>query len=121
MKTGPELHKRNLQPADRPDKARFNSTALTEEASAVQKATQTGCAARPSAKNICASMTGSLCVLTIIRNSQAGVDPKTLKQMTGFNRKKVHRILYKLFKHGEIRIESGGLYAGVRDAPLRVS
>lgn len=121
MKTGPELHKRNHQPANLPDKTRFNSTALAEKASGVQKAIRTRLAARPSGKKICASMTGTYCVLNIIQNSQAGVDPKTLKQMTGFNRQKVHRILYKLFKHGEIRIDSGGLYVRVREAPLRVS
>ena len=53
--------------------------------------------------------------MTIIQNSGEGVDPKTLKQMTGFNKQKVHKILYKLFKHGEIRIIPGGLYTGVKE------
>jgi len=63
----------------------------------------------------CANMSGAWCVLGIIQNSSEGVDPKTLKQRTGFKKRKVHKILYKLFKHGSIRIEGGGLYTGVKD------
>jgi hypothetical protein len=33
--------------------------------------------------------------------------------MTGFKEQKIAKILYKLFKYGEIRIDSGGLYVGV--------
>ncbi len=53
-------------------------------------------------------------VLEIIQGSEQGVDPKAIKHMTGFTKEKVHKILYKLFKDGEIMIESGGLYSGVK-------
>jgi len=53
-------------------------------------------------------------VLEIIQGSGQGLDPKAIKHMTGFTKEKVHKILYKLFKDGEIMIESGGLYTGVK-------
>lgn len=53
-------------------------------------------------------------VLEIIQGSEQGLDPKAIKHMTGFTKEKVHKILYKLFKDGEIMIESGGLYTGVK-------
>lgn len=53
-------------------------------------------------------------VLVTIQRSEQGLDPKAIKHMTGFPKEKVHRILYKLFKDGEIMIESGGLYTAVR-------
>jgi hypothetical protein len=36
-----------------------------------------------------------------------------IKQVTGFKEQKIAKILYKLFKYGEIRIEPGGLYVAV--------
>lgn len=53
---------------------------------------------------------GTQCVFEIIKKSKNGVDPIIIKQMTGFRDQKIAKILYKLFKYGEIRIESGGLY-----------
>lgn len=55
-------------------------------------------------------VSGDQRVLEIIRNSEKGVDPLSIRQVTGFDEHKIARILYKLFKRGEIRIESGGLY-----------
>ena len=57
---------------------------------------------------------GTQSVLEIIQGSKQGLDPKAIKHMTGFSKEKVHKILYKLFKDGEIMIESGGLYTGVK-------
>jgi len=53
-------------------------------------------------------------VLEIIQASEKGLDPKAIKHMTGFTKEKVHKILYKLFKDGDIMIESGGLYTGIK-------
>jgi DNA replicative helicase MCM subunit Mcm2 (Cdc46/Mcm family) len=53
-------------------------------------------------------------VLDIIQESNQSLDPKAIKHMTGFSKEKVHRILYKLFKDGDIMIESGGLYRAVK-------
>jgi mRNA-degrading endonuclease RelE of RelBE toxin-antitoxin system len=53
-------------------------------------------------------------VLDIIQASDQGLDPKAIKHLTGLPKEKVHKILHKLFKDGEIMIESGGLYTGVK-------
>lgn len=59
-------------------------------------------------------MPGTQRVLEVIQGSKQGLDPKAIKHMTGFTKEKVHKILYKLFKDGEIMIESGGLYTRVK-------
>jgi hypothetical protein len=46
-----------------------------------------------------------------------GAGPMHPIQVTGFNKRKVSKIIYKLFKHDEIRIESGGLYTGIQHQP----
>jgi hypothetical protein len=114
MKNGQGLLKRNHKLANLSKGPHMNSTTIAEKASAVRKVIKKKFAAQPIAKKTCGKMPGRLCVLVIVQNSEEGLDPKTVKHLTGFNRQKVHKILYKLFKHGEIRIESGGLYAGVR-------
>jgi hypothetical protein len=114
MNAGQELHKHSNQLANLFNTTYINSTTLAEKVSKVQKVIKKRFAAKLTTKNICGDMPGSLCVLVIIQNSEEGVDPSTVKQMTGFDKQKVHKILYKLFKHGEIRIEGGGLYAGVK-------
>ena len=70
--------------------------------------------ARLRVKRGCHNLPGILFVLDIIQSSGAGVDAGTVRKMTGYNKQKVSKILYKLFKHGEIMIENGGLYAGVK-------
>lgn len=55
-------------------------------------------------------------VLDIFQETKQSLDPKAIKHMTGFSKEKVHRILYKLFKDGDIMIESGGLYRAVKRA-----
>jgi hypothetical protein len=114
MKTGQELPKRNSHRANLTNTTHVNSTTLAEKASKVQKVIKKIFTAALTGKETCGSMPGILCVLDIIQNSEVGVDPRTLKQMTGYHEQKIHKILYKLFKHGEIRIEGGGLYAGVK-------
>jgi hypothetical protein len=114
MNTGQKLHKRSNQPANLSNTTHINATNLAEKVSKVQKVIKKRFAAKLTTQKTCGDMPGSLCVLVIIQKSEKGVDPRTVKQMTGFKRQKVHKILYKLFKHGEIKIESGGLYAGVK-------
>jgi hypothetical protein len=114
MNAGQELHKRSNQPANLSNTTHINSTTLAEKVSKIQKVIKKRFAARLTTKKACGDMPGSLCVLVIIQKSEKGVDPRTVKQMTGFKRQKVHKILYKLFKHGDIMIEGGGLYAGVK-------
>jgi hypothetical protein len=115
MKTERELHKRNNRLANLSNRTHTNSTTLGEKASRVQKVIKKIFSTQLTAKKTCGNMPGTLCVLVIIQNSKEGVDPRAVKQITGFNTQKVHKILYKLFKHGEIRINGGGLYAGVKE------
>ncbi|MBI5580618.1 MAG: hypothetical protein HY895_15815 [Deltaproteobacteria bacterium] len=115
MKTGQEFFKRNNQLADLSKTLHINPAAFIEKVSKVREVIKKRFAAQPTGKKTCGNMPGTFCVLKIIQNSEKGVDPRTLKQMTGFNKQKVHKILYKLFKHGVIRIEGGGLYAGVKE------
>jgi hypothetical protein len=85
-----------------------------QKASKAKKIIERNFVIQSAAKKTCENMPGDFCVLKIIENSEDGIDPRTLKQMTGFNKHKVHNILHKLFKHGEIRIEGGGLYTRVK-------
>ena len=114
MNAGQELHEHSNQPANLFNTTCINSTTLAEKVSKVQKVIKKRLAAKLTTKKTCGDMPGSLCVLVIIQKSEKGIDPRTVKQMTGFKRQKVHKILYKLFKHGEIKIGGGGLYAGVK-------
>jgi hypothetical protein len=114
MKAAQEFLKGNNQLANLTNTLHIHTTAFAEKASKVRKVIQKKFSAEPTAKKTCGNMPGILCVLVIIQDSEEGVDPRTVKQMTGFNKQKVHKILYKLFKRGEIRIEGGGLYTGVR-------
>lgn len=116
MKTGQEFFKRNNQLADLSKTLHIDPATFIEKASKVRDAIKKRFATRLTGKKTCGNMPGTFCVLKIIQNSEKGVDPRTLKQMTGFKKQKVHKILYKLFKHGVIRIEVGGLYAGVKGA-----
>jgi len=118
MRTGHELHDRNSQLFNLFNKIHIRSTTLAEKAIRVQNVVKKRFAAQLATKKTCANMSGTFCVMKIIQHSKKGVDPKSLKQMTGFNRQKVHKILYKLFKHGEIRIDSGGVYSGVKEGGI---
>ena len=56
----------------------------------------------------CRKKSGSQCVFEIIQKAEKGADPLSIRQATGFKEQKISKILYKLFKYGEIRIEPGG-------------
>jgi hypothetical protein len=87
---------------------------FVQKASRAKKVIKRKFVIKPVANKTCENMPGTFCVLKIIQKSEDGIEPRTLKQMTGFSKHKVHKILYKLFKHGEIRIEGGGLYTSVK-------
>ena len=65
------------------------------------------------AKAACRKKSGSQRVFEIIHESEKGVAPSFIKQVTGFKEQKIAKILHTLFKYGEIRIEPGGLYVAV--------
>jgi len=52
-------------------------------------------------------------VLQIIRRSQKGVNTAALKKKTGFNDKKIHNVIYRLKKRGQIRSIDKGVYKKV--------
>lgn len=117
MKIQQKWFMNSRQSVDLSTKMHTGFTAFVQKASKAKKVIVKNFVIQPAAKKTCGDMPGTFCVLNIIQNSEGGIDPRTLKQMTGFNKHKVHKILYKLFKNGEIRIESGGLYTGVKKEP----
>jgi hypothetical protein len=114
MKIQQKLFMNSSQVVDLSNKMHTGFAILVQKASKAKKVINRNFAIQPAAKKTCENMTGAFCVLNIIQSCKEGIDPRTLKQMTGFNEHKVHKILYKLFKYGEIRIEGGGLYTGVK-------
>jgi hypothetical protein len=91
-----------------------NLSLFAHKAAAVHQAVRKMIAADMGPQRTCADRSGAACVLYVIRNSGKGVHPTVLAQATGYDRQKLDRILHKLFKHGEIMIEAGGIYAPTR-------
>jgi len=108
------LLKKSCQFDNLSSKVNTHLAVFAQKASELRNVIKTRFIAQLAAKRTCENMSGTFCVLNIIQKSKKGVDPRELKQMTGFNKQKVHKILYKLFKQGAIRIEGGGMYAGVK-------
>ncbi|MGD2150660.1 MAG: hypothetical protein PVJ20_05195 [Desulfobacterales bacterium] len=59
------------------------------------------------------SVTAAETVLKIINRSKKGVSPGIISEKTGFSRKKVHNIIYKLKKEGKIKSVEKGVYLKV--------
>ena len=55
-------------------------------------------------------MTAADTILAVIRRSKKGVTTDALMKKTGYNRKKVANIIYKLKKQGNIKTVGKGLY-----------
>jgi hypothetical protein len=89
-------------------------TAFAYLADEIRQAARKRLSAETRPRKVCAGRPGAACVLYLIRNSDRGVHPALLAQMTGYDKRKLDRILHKLFKHGEIMIEAGGVYAPTR-------
>ena len=49
-------------------------------------------------------------VLAIITRSKKGVGGATLRKKTGFEGRKIRDIVYRLKKHGKIKVEGKGVY-----------
>jgi hypothetical protein len=118
MKTRQKLFMNSKQFVDLSDKMHTRFLIFVQKASKVKKVIKRKFVIQPAAKKTCEKLSGTFCVLKIIQNSEDGIEPRTLKQMTGYGKHKIHKILYKLFKHGEIRIEGGGLYTGVKEESI---
>jgi hypothetical protein len=87
--------------------------AVVQKIAILQEVIKNKCTDAPAATIASRKQSGTQCVFEIIQRSEKGVDPLFINQMTGYKEKKIAKILYKLFKYGEIRIDSGGLYQAV--------
>jgi hypothetical protein len=67
-------------------------------------------AAKTSRKKTAAIPTAAESVYKIIRGSKKGVDTATLMKKTGYDRKKIANIVYKLGKQGKIKSIDKGVY-----------
>jgi len=87
--------------------------AVVQKIARLQEFIAKSCSDAAVATAACRKKSGHECVFEIIHESEKGVDPLFIKQVTGFKEQKIAKILHKLFKYGEIRIEPGGLYVAV--------
>jgi hypothetical protein len=87
--------------------------AVVRKPASLQEFIAKSCSDAAVARAACRKKSGPQCVFEIIHESKKGVDPIFIKQVTGFTEQKIAKILYKLFKYGEIRIEPQGLYVAV--------
>jgi len=67
---------------------------------------------KSAAKRKLAALTDTAQILTIIKRSRKGVDVATLKQISGFDEKKIRNMIYKAHKEGKIRRAGRGIYLG---------
>ena len=88
-----------------------NLLVFAHKASEVRQAVRKRIVGEMGPRKTCSNRPSTACVLHTIRNSGKGVHPAALAQTTGYEKRKLDRILHKLFKHGEIMIEAGGVYA----------
>ena len=58
-------------------------------------------------------LTAADTVLGVIKRSKKGVDTAALMKKTGYDRKKVANIVFKLRKQGKIKSEKKGVYVKV--------
>ena len=65
------------------------------------------------AKKAAAASTAAETVLAIISGSKKGADMPTLMEKTGYDRKKVSNVIYKLGKLGKIKSIQKGVYVKV--------
>ena len=59
------------------------------------------------------AVTAADTVLTIVNRSKKGVDSATLAEKTGFDKKKIANLVFKLSKQGKIKSVSRGVYTKV--------
>jgi hypothetical protein len=87
--------------------------AVVQKIAILQEFIKRRCSEAAVATATCRKKSGPQCVFEIIQESENGVDPLFIRQVTGLKEQKIAKILHKLFKYGEIRIEPGGLYVAV--------
>jgi len=114
-----EVHKNGIELICRYSMIRMRLAAVLQKRQTLQEFIKNRCAGAPAATIAGRKKSGTQRVFEIIQSSEKGVDPVFISGMTGLKERKTAKILYKLFKYGEIRIESGGLYkaSGFRLSP----
>jgi hypothetical protein len=98
--------KTTREAATRP--ARKNMT----KAKTTAKPKKTSAKKTPAQKTV-KNTTAAYTVLAIINRSRKGVDSATLSKKTGFDKKKIANIVFKLRKLGKIKSVSKGVYTKV--------
>ena len=94
---------------EQPKKARKTNARPAPKAKA-KKTTAKKTVTKPAAKK---KVTAADTVLAVISTSKKGVDVSTISEKTGFDKKKVTNILFRLKKQGTIKTISRGVYARV--------
>ena len=108
-----EVHKIGNELICRSSIINMRLAAVVQKIAFLQEFIKKRCPGAPAATIISRKKSGTQCVFEIIQKSEKGVDPSFIIQMTGFKELKIAKILYKLFKYGEIRIESKGRYVAI--------
>jgi predicted Rossmann fold nucleotide-binding protein DprA/Smf involved in DNA uptake len=87
---------------------------VKKAATAATKSKKAGkIAAKASKKKTAAMPTAAETVFQIISRSKKGADMATLMKKTGYDRKKVANVIYKLGKQGKIKSIDKGVYVKV--------
>jgi len=86
-------------------KAKSSPKSKTKAAAATKKSTAKKAAAK--------KKTAADTVLAVISRSKKGVDSATLAKKTGYDKKKIANIVFKLKKQGNIKSVSRGVYTKV--------
>lgn len=105
-----EVHKIGIELICRYSMFRTRFAGVVRKAAILPGFIEERCADAGATTRLRRKVSGTQRVFEIIQKSEKGVDPFLIRQLTGFDEQKIARILYKLFKNGQVRIESGGLY-----------
>ena len=99
----------NEQPKAKPKKAAVKKSASKKATSKKAVAKKSGLK-KASAKKAPVKKTAADTVLAIINRSKKGIDSATLVKKTGFDKKKVANIVFKLRKQGKVKSVAKGVY-----------
>lgn len=102
---------------NRPEKSKAEESPA-KKSKAEKKIKETSKKAKPAKKSVkkkvvsrkTSASTGSDTVLKIIRKHKKGIDVSELKDITGFNDKKIRNIVHRASKQGKIKRIGRGLY-----------
>lgn len=105
-----EIHKIGIESICRYNIIHVHLTAVVQKLGILREFIKKGCTDAAAARIAGRKISGTQRVFEIIQKSNNGLNPLIIRQVTGYSEQKTAKILYKLFKYGQIRIEPGGLY-----------